>query len=159
MNKSISGLAMILITYGTAHATGTTTEAHDTNYATKGTETVITGTVFTTVQAPPINVVFTPRTLLSQSVKQIAATAKVSGTTIGSEYVLGQLSASGDDANGYSTDNASSWITTEPSTVTKGSARAIVSDGTAFYVTIVHEATLPNPGATLLSLPLTEYKK
>ncbi|EAA8386782.1 hypothetical protein ACFFW7_000781 [Salmonella enterica] len=159
MNKSISGLAMILITSGTAHAAAVPTADHDTAYSKPGAVLEISGNVITTVQEPPVAIVFTPHTLLSKSTKQIAAHAVISGTHRDSEYVLGTLTATGDDAAGYKTDTTSSWITTSLSQATTGSYRAIQSDGSAFYVTIVHEAAVPNPGRTLLNLPLTEYTK
>ncbi|EAN5736444.1 hypothetical protein EJD04_27615, partial [Salmonella enterica] len=101
----------------------------------------------------------TPQTLLSKSAAQIAAVATVRGTHEASEYVLGTLTATGDDSEGYEQGTTSSWITTTPSGTLSGTSRAIVSDGTTFYVNIVHKATLPKPGTTLLRLPLTEYTK
>ncbi|EBA2139769.1 hypothetical protein PJ70_25375 [Salmonella enterica] len=159
MNKSISGLAMILITSGTAHAAGMPAAGHDTAYGTTGAVLEISGSVVTTVQEPPVAIVFTPHTLISRSIKQIAAHATISQTHAGSEYVLGTLNATGDDAAGYDKDSTSSWITTSLDTTLAGSNRAIVSDGATFYVNIIHKAAVPNPGRTVLSLPLTEYTK
>lgn len=150
---------MILITSGTAHAYGTPAETHSDIYANPGAKYDITGNVVTTAQETPVAIVFTPQTLLSKSAAQIAAVATVRGTHEASEYVLGTLTATGDDSAGYEQGTTSSWITTTPNGALAGTERAIVSDGTTFYVNIVHKATLPKPGTTLLSLPLTEYTK
>ncbi|EAO5054536.1 hypothetical protein FZH48_25400 [Salmonella enterica] len=159
MNKSISGLAMILITSGTAHAAGVLAVNHDSAYENQQATVEISGSVITTEQDPPISIIFTPQTLLSKAAFQIAAVATVSRTHVGSEYVLGSLIATGDDSAGYVQDTTSSWITTAPDARLTGTNRAIVSDGTPFYVNIVHKNSLPKPGTTLLRLPLTEYKK
>ncbi|EBJ8770383.1 hypothetical protein D0629_12995 [Salmonella enterica] len=159
MNKSISGLAMILITSGTAHAAAVTSVSHDTAYGNSVAEISISGDVITTVQEPPATVIFTPQRLLSKSAPQIAAVATVSGTHKGSEYVLGTLTATGADSTGYDLTTKSSWINTTRSAALTGSTRAIVSDGEPFYVTIVHNSNLPQPGETHLTLPLSEYTK
>ncbi|ECR8550827.1 hypothetical protein F2D81_26145 [Salmonella enterica] len=159
MNKSISGLAMILITSGTAHPAAVTSVSHDLAFGNAGAEISISGDVITTVQEPPATVIFTPQRLLSKSATQIAAIATVSGTHNGSEYVLGTLTVKGDDSTGYDLTTNSSWINTAKSAALTGSTRAIVSDGGPFYVTIVHNSNLPLPGETHLTLQLSEYTK
>lgn len=144
-----------------AAAAGTPTVNHDTSYTRQGNTTNISGTVVTTAQAKPLTVIFTPNTLLSASATQIAAVVTVTNPTAGTEYVLGALTATGDDNTGYdTTGNTGVGIKNAQDGLTTGLAnKAIVSDGTPFVVQINHKNLLPAVGATVLNVPLTAYTK
>ncbi len=163
MNKTIISLT-IATSLASWYATANTlTEAHNNAaYSTPGKTTNITGTIVTTAQTTPLQIQFTANTLLAASAVQIAAIASVTNPTADTEYSLGVLTATGDDADGYETGNNTGVAIklAQDGKATVGLVnKAIVSDGTPFVVQINHKAILPKPGVTVLNVPLTAYTK
>ncbi|EAN5736396.1 hypothetical protein EJD04_27365 [Salmonella enterica] len=157
MNKTIIGLASLVAISVTVHAGGTPREAHSLYYANRVSTTAVAGTVTTTVKTTPLQIFFNPLVLEDKAVEQVAATITVRGSTSDHEYVLDELSAVGPDSSGYYSTLASIGITATADTGTAVTYKAITSDGTDFYIKIVHRAVRPRPGTTVLNFPLIEY--
>ncbi|EKS3673453.1 hypothetical protein QL374_003571 [Salmonella enterica] len=159
MNKTIIGLASLVAISVTVHAGGTPRTAHSTIYENRVSRTAVTGSVTTTVKTVPLLIVFEPKALEEKPTEQVAALITVSGGTSDHEYVLGELSPVGDDSSGYYGGSASIGITTAADLGTDVTNKAITSDGTDFYIKIVHKAARPLPGTTVLNFPLFEYTR
>ncbi|HIB1554098.1 TPA: hypothetical protein ACWV58_005463 [Salmonella enterica subsp. enterica serovar Muenchen] len=159
MNKTIIGLASLVAISVTVHAGGTPRNEHSSIYENKVSRTVVAGTVTTTVKTTPLQIFFEPLAMEEKSAEQCAANITVRGGTSGHEYVLGELSAVGPDSSGYYSGLASIGITATADTGTAVTYKAITSDGTDFYIKIVHKAVRPLPGTTVLNFPLIEYAR
>ncbi|EIE0339724.1 hypothetical protein LCT82_002767 [Salmonella enterica] len=159
MNKTIIGLASLVASTVTVHAGGTPRTGHADYYANQVSKTVVAGTVTTTVKSTPLRIFFEPKVLEDKSVEQIAATITVRGSTSDHEYVLGELSAVGPDSTGYGVSLSSIGITDTLDAGTAVTNKAITSDGSDFYIKIVHKAVQPRPGTTVLNFPLIEYAR
>ncbi|EBQ4755151.1 hypothetical protein LE36_16730 [Salmonella enterica subsp. diarizonae] len=159
MNKTIIGLASFVAISVTVHAGGTPRTVHSTYYENRISSTAVTGSVTTTVKTVPLHIVFEPQALEEKSAEQVAAIITVRGSTSDHEYVLGELSPVGTDSSGYYGGSASIGITAAADLGTDVTNKAITSDGTDFYIKIVHKAARPLPGTTVLNFPLIEYTR
>ncbi|ECF5937862.1 hypothetical protein FNI43_23800 [Salmonella enterica subsp. diarizonae] len=159
MSKTINGLASLLAIPVTVLAAGTLHEEVPTGLGAVLTSTPVTGTVTTTVKNEAMTTVFEPLQLDNTSAEQVAAIVTVHGSTATHTYTVGDLSAVGSDSYGYKQTTASLGITTRRDSSTNVTNKAITSDGTDFYIKIVHKAVPPLPGTTILNFPLTEYSK
>ncbi|AXD69906.1 hypothetical protein CHC34_02355 [Salmonella enterica] len=157
MNKTIIGLASLVAVSLTVHAGGTPRNAHSTYYENRVSSTVVAGTVTTTVKTAPLQIFFEPQVLEDKSVEQVAAIITVKGSTIDHEYVLDELTAVGPDSTGYGHLLTSIGMTATVDVGTAVTNKAITSDGSDFYIKIVHKAVQPRPGTTVLNFPLIEY--
>ncbi|EAA2241177.1 hypothetical protein AL453_20470 [Salmonella enterica subsp. enterica serovar Poona] len=111
----------------------------------------------TTTQVATLKVTFTPQILLAASIRQVAAIVQVQNAKADTWYEVGNLTAIGDDADGYETEsNAAVYLSGKPASIVN---KGILSDGTTFFVNIYHKAKLPVPGETTLDLPITSYTK
>lgn len=161
MNKTITGLAAVtLLTASvTATAGGSVALQKPVEYKTPVAVLHATGTVVTTNQKPPTQVTFSPRTLIAQSKEQVAATVTVTKPDAGSYYEVGNLIATGDDSDGYWTESTDGVGVSANQIESTKTNKAILSDGTTFYVNINHRPVLPKPGVTVLDLPINVYAK
>ncbi|ECV4483621.1 hypothetical protein MDR57_002407 [Salmonella enterica] len=157
MNKTIIGLASLVASSVTVHAAGTPRTGHADYYANRVSSTVVAGSVTTTVKSTPLQIFFEPKVLEDKSVEQVAAIITVRGSASDHEYVLGELTAVGPDSSGYGRMLSSIGITATSDAGTAVTNKAITSDGSDFYIKIVHRAVQPLPGTTVLNFPLIEY--
>ncbi|EBB5477406.1 hypothetical protein FHA82_15325 [Salmonella enterica] len=160
MNKTIIGLAAVALLTASSTASALTgpMATKPEGYNIEGATVHATGTVVTTTQDTPLKITFTPQVLLATSkLRQVAAVIQVQNAKTDTWYEVGNLIASGADADGYSagTNVAVYQAGAAADTVNKG----IVPDSNTFSVNIYHDATLPMPGATTLDLPITSYTK
>ncbi|EKB5401125.1 hypothetical protein OOP60_001418 [Salmonella enterica] len=159
MSKTIIGLASLLAISVTVHAAGTLHAGVPTDLGALLTSTPVTGTVTTLVKNDAMTTVFEPLQLDNIRSEQVAAIVTVHGSTATHTYTVGALSTVGSDEFGYYQTTASLGITTSRDSNTDVTNKAITSDGTDFYIKIVHKALPPRPGTTVLNFPLTEYSK
>ncbi|ECI0840902.1 hypothetical protein [Salmonella enterica] len=161
MDKTIIGLVAValLTASSTASAVSGPAAAKPDGYNTTGSTVHATGTVITTKQDAPLKVAFTPQTLLSTSTRQVAAIIQVQNAKADTWYEVGNLTATGADADGYEKASNAAVAVYQSGNPANIVNKGILSDGTTFFVNIYHKAILPVPGETTLDLPITSYTK